>query len=261
MEHLREAILAMRNLIGSQGDELEIQAEVIRRLTKDNQTLVEENVKLRTRAGSPLTIYPRPDWLCAVIVAGGPSFSDSQAKEVIVARALGKCRVIVVNDSWRRVPNADLLYACDGKWWKMHHVAAQLGFPGELWTQDVAAAEHYGLSWVKVDPIASGLSVRRDLLHGGGNSGYQAINLAYLFGAKEIVLVGFDYKTSGGKSHWFGEHPPELRTNMPYGTWVLRFRDLAKDLQRLGVKMVNCSPDSALDFVEVSTLTEEFGDV
>ena len=83
-------------------------------------------------------------WPVVVCAASGPSFSESQAQRIIAARAADKCRVIVVNDSYRRISTADVLYACDATWWDVHLAAVQAsGFAGELWTQDKRAAPGY----------------------------------------------------------------------------------------------------------------------
>lgn len=84
------------------------------------------------------------------------------------------------------------------------------------------------------------------LIHEGGNSGYQAINLAYHAGAAHIVLLGFDMKTNG-KRHWFGDHPtPALNVSSPYDVWIPKFGPLAADLAADGVAVTNCCTDSAL---------------
>lgn len=82
---------------------------------------------------------------------------------------------------------------------------------------------------------------------GGGNSGYQALNLATQWGARDIALVGFDMSVSGGK-HWHGAHPAGL-TN-PTAPAVLRWaEDLAAAAPGLavrGVRIVDCAVDGAL---------------
>jgi hypothetical protein len=94
--------------------------------------------------------------------------------------------------------------------------------------------------------IRPGLTPSRNLLHGGGNGGYQAINLAYLFGARKIVLAGFDMQRTGGQAHWFGEHPKPLSRSHPYSTWIERYRQLAIDCAAAGLDVVNCTTQTAL---------------
>ncbi len=140
---------------------------------------------------------------------------------------------------------SDILYACDGEWWDKYIEDVLLKFKGELWTQDVPAAEKYGL--IKVDgEYAKGLG--KDKIHYGANGGYQAINLAYLLGAKKIILLGFDMKRGkGNKSHWHGDHPGNLNKEMPMKTWLDNFPKLADDLKVEGVEVINATRDTALE--------------
>jgi len=140
---------------------------------------------------------------------------------------------------------SDVLYACDGEWWDRYIEDVLLRFKGELWTQDFPASEKYGLNRVEGDK-AEGLG--RDKVHYGANSGYQAINLAYLFGAKKIILLGLDMKRGPNKeSHHHGDHPGPLNKDMPIKTWLKNFPKLAEDLKTEGVEVVNATRDTALE--------------
>lgn len=81
----------------------------------------------------------------------------------------------------------------------------------------------------------------------GGNSGYQAIGLAYQLGADRIALIGFDMRRTGGRSHWHGDHPAGLGNACGIERWAPRFAALARDLARVGVEVINCSIETALD--------------
>jgi hypothetical protein len=140
---------------------------------------------------------------------------------------------------------ADILYACDGEWWDRYIENVLLTFSGELWTQDVPAASKYGINRIEADG-ACGLG--RDKIHYGANSGYQAINLAYLFGAKRVILLGFDMRRSDDrKSHWHGDHPGPLNKDMPIKAWVKNFWKLAEDLKGENVEVINSTRDTALE--------------
>jgi hypothetical protein len=85
------------------------------------------------------------------------------------------------------------------------------------------------------------------VIHQGGNSGYQAINLAYLWGAKAIVLLGFDCSPSkDGKAHWFGQHGPQLTQRQPFDLWQAKFPQLAQDLASENVPVLNASRETVL---------------
>jgi hypothetical protein len=120
----------------------------------------------------------------------------------------------------------------------------EIEFHGEKWTQDIKARREFGLNWI-LGRGQPGLG--RDCVHFGGNSGYQAMNLAYLWGAKRIVLLGFDCQNVNGQAHWFGQHPPQLNRVQPFQIWINHFNHLAKELEAEGVEVINCSPDTALE--------------
>lgn len=97
---------------------------------------------------------------------------------------------------------------------------------------------------------APGLSTDPTVLHIGGNSGYQAVNLAVLGGANRILLAGYDMKMGpGGKRHWHGDHPAALSQfhAASLERWRAAFPSMLPDLQRLGVEVINCTPGSAIE--------------
>jgi len=189
-----------------------------------------------------------------VLVASGPSLTRED-----VAYCRERARVLVVNDAWQYAPWADALYACDAKWWNHHQGVPQ--FQGQRWTavsmpggklpmNEILASEQtaarWDLQWVRGD-YRLGLSLDRGLIHFGGNSGFQALNLAVLFGARRILLLGYDMKAKGGRTHFFGEHPDLLRADHDYQSWQDHFRAAVPDLERGKVEVINCSRETALD--------------
>ena len=189
-----------------------------------------------------------PHWAgrCVVVVASGPSASEAPLD--LIAGSGAAC--VVVNVSHRLVPGADLLYAADEAFWA--HDAGARAFPGLKVTQSEKAARRFGLHRVKLDPV--GRSMRFDRMGeigAGGNSGFQAINLAAQAGASRIVLVGFDLSLARGV-HWHGKHGAGL--NNPSAQNIDRWRaDLdasAAMLAGLGVDVLNASPHSSLTAFE-----------
>lgn len=81
----------------------------------------------------------------------------------------------------------------------------------------------------------------------GGNSGFQAVNLAVQFGCRTIILVGFDMSDKAG-IHWHGEHVKGLRN--PTAKSLARWRGVldaqAEALKQMGVRVLNAAPNSAL---------------
>lgn len=77
-----------------------------------------------------------------------------------------------------------------------------------------------------------------------GNSGASCISLAAAGGASRILLLGFDCQKTGGKSHWHGDHPPNLGNAAQIDRWHERFNQQAQDLAK--IKIINCSRETAL---------------
>lgn len=192
-----------------------------------------------------------PDWSheTCIIVAGGPS-----AKDAPLADCKGKARVMVVNNGIDLCPWADAVYAADAEWWEVRRGCRT--FRGLRVTQSDQAEKMYsGIKRVNLmrtrqivrspkGTIAAGSNDRGQ----HANSGFQALNLAVQFGAKRIVLVGYDMTLNHGL-HWHGAHKGPLKNPHPDGVAVWR-RNLdaaAEYLNVIGVAVLNASPVSALE--------------
>lgn len=185
-----------------------------------------------------------PDWSDrpVVIVASGPS-----AAGVDLEPARGKARIIALNSSVRLCPWADMVYGCDASWWL--HENGLSDFKGLKIAGEARATQSYqDIRTVKVIAhIDTLVWDQPGCIGSGGNSGFQSINLAVLFGARKLILVGYDMQIDGGL-HWHGKHPAGL--NNPTAKNVPRWRraidGVQPELERLGVTVWNCSPVSAL---------------
>lgn len=184
-----------------------------------------------------------------VIVASGPSLTKEDCD-------LTKSEnVIAINDNYRMVPWAKILYACDGHWWDWHHEDEELkAFRGRKITQDEEAAKKYGLEYIKSHETP-GLCQTPWQISQGNNSGIQAINLAYHLGAKQIILLGYDLQARPGKPRWFGYHPNEQDIQRSHWSnlndngkhrYVRYFDSVAEDAKKLGMEIINCSRGTAL---------------
>lgn len=182
------------------------------------------------------------------IIASGPSLTAEDCARVGEWREANKAarRCIVINSTYRLAMFADVLYACDFYWWEKYweQICAS-GFAGQLWTQDQRAKNRYEVNLI-VSQRNKGLSRRKDTIHQGGNSGFQAINFAYLAGAFRIILLGFDMQMTGGKKHHFGNHPEGLNKNLPFKMWIPEMEVLAADLKREAIEVVNATRETAL---------------
>jgi hypothetical protein len=190
-----------------------------------------------------------PDWRgqdCAII-ASGPSLTKA---DVLAVR--GRARVIAVKRNADLAPWADCVYGCDTAWWRN-----SAGLP---WYQGL-----------KVCGTARGISDRfpdirlvtvighvDELLFdepgtigSGGNSGFQALNLAAQWGAARILLLGFDAAGAGTQVHWYGRNNGMGQSNpdeLNFRRWRQAFARAAEELGRRGVEVVNASTRSSLSF-------------
>lgn len=170
-----------------------------------------------------------------VCLGGGPSLRPED-----VAYCRGRARVIAVNDAWRLAPWADVLYACDAKWWRWHTGAP--GFAGLK--VSLEAPEFPGIKRL-AQGAERGFDADPGRLATGRNGGYQAIHLAVHLGARRVLLLGYDMRFVDGRSHWFGGHPVATKAEV-YGRMIPCFESLIAPLAKRGVAVVNCTPDSAL---------------
>lgn len=116
-------------------------------------------------------------------------------------------------------------------------------------TQDANIAATYDDIYRVPGVSEPGLSLDPLRIHFGNNSGYQALNLAVLLGAKRILLTGYDMQCGkDGKKHWHGDHPVGFN-NPSVGTlktWCRNFETTLPDLKEAGVEVINCSRETAL---------------
>lgn len=167
--------------------------------------------------------------------------------------------MIAVNEAWRLYPDADILYAADARWWRVYDFVPE--FNGQKWTQDKGSdnwlrqAQDKNLN-VVVSKNAKGLSEDPSIIHTGFNSGFQALNLAVLLGAKRVLLVGVDCTTLNNRSHWFDDRNSKLIRKSPYHLFRRSFFDAKDQLKALGVEVINCSPVTTVTCFEYKPLDE-----
>jgi hypothetical protein len=193
-------------------------------------------------ASVPAWIMPRLfEDQTVVCIGGGPSLSQTQLDQVHASSA----PAIAINNAYEVAPWAAILYGADLQWWEWHDGARE--FEGIRITTDIKAAARFNLIYMPGDR-REGFSLDPARLSYGpercSNSGYQAINLAILGGARRILLIGYDMRVVNGAAHWFGEHPNGQRS--PYAAFVRGFDTTREQVIRLGVEVVNCTPGSAL---------------
>lgn len=122
-----------------------------------------------------------------------------------------------------------------------------------MWTQGEQWNDGHGkpvdpAQWgiTKLESVAEpGLSRKQGVIHRGDNSGYQAVNLAYLMGAERIILIGFDMMMFGKQRHWFGDHPEHMNVDSNYVSCIRWFNTIKPEAY--GIEIWNCSRRTAMD--------------
>lgn len=192
----------------------------------------------------------------AVIIASGPSVTEDAISKVKAWREAGEKRLVAVtNTTFRSVLWADLLYAADRVWWRTYYSEVRENFKGECWTAAEAFRYKPGVKYIETEP-RPGLSRIKNIIHRGGNSGYQLIGLLVNQGIKSIVLLGFDMREREGRAHHHDEHPKPLKSNSPYSIWIPQFKDLASDASQRGIRLINATPGSALRCITPAALDD-----
>lgn len=167
--------------------------------------------------------------------------------------------VALVNDTYRLAPWADLLYASDARWWQHHRP----NFSGEKWTtkrDDPSKGSIYKISVKTIRELSlkhmlgtyeDGISFDPRIIHFGGNSGFQLLNLVILAGAKNIGLLGYDMqldRNDPNKEHFFGNHPKGFSSPRScFQYWIRQFNTAAGQLRDKDIRVVNLTRDTALD--------------
>lgn len=186
----------------------------------------------------------QPGWGDVVCIASGPSLTPQDCETVRRWREAGSGRaVIVVNTTFRLAPWADVLYAMDASWWNAHLDEVRRTFRGRL-----------------VNPWREMRGVERVRFEHRRNSGAGAISLAAHWGARRVVLLGYDCQRTGGQTHWHGDHPRGLGNAGTIGLWPAIFARLAKSLAGR-VTVINATRETALTCFERRPLAEALGEV
>lgn len=189
-----------------------------------------------------------PDWrgqACAII-ASGPS-----TKAANVSQLRGRIKVIAIKENVELCPWADVVYGCDLPWWVYRRGLPN--FKGLKLAYDPGVATQFpDVKQIKIkDKLCDDiLTDEPGSVGSGGNSGFQALNLAVQFGATRILLVGFDVTDRSG-AHWYGRNN-WMRSNNPSETnfrrWRKAFDRSSIAMNELGIEVLNASPTGQIAF-------------
>jgi hypothetical protein len=191
-----------------------------------------------------------------VCIATGPSLTDEQLQVVHQAQQADRVRTIGVNCAYLKAPWLDALVGVDLQFWKKYHADIKARAPGiETVTQCASSHKQFGLTTRIRGSARDGLGTQE--CHTGSNGGHAALNIAFLWGAKRIILLGYDMKLGpNGEKHFHADHPTPCIQTQLFEQWIRRFESTARDLKKLGVEVLNCTPGSALPWFDRCSIEE-----
>ena len=197
------------------------------------------------------------------LVGGGPSLCGFD-----FSRLAGVGHAVGVNQAMLDIPFCVAGVTLDNIFSKQRH-AEMCGFAqytqlylalGDIWWRSTTVIPGAVYLRDRNSPVPwanPGLSAKADEIQRGATSGYVALGLAVLKRAKRIVLLGYDYRVEGSRHHYHNEYPwHTLANDKSLHVWATQFDSAAADCARLGVEVVNASPDSALTAFPKMTINE-----
>lgn len=157
----------------------------------------------------------------------------------------------------RLCPWADVVYGCDGPWWQGKNGLPE--FKGTKLAHDTGVCTEYrDVHKIEVRDHDRMLFDEPGVIGSGGNSGFQAINIAAQFGATKILLLGFDMHPAAGV-HWYGRNGWRNAGNPrdhDYAHWRRALSKQAGVLSRMDIDVVNASQGSALTCFRQASVDE-----
>ena len=185
----------------------------------------------------------------AICIASGPSLTEA---DLNLCRQSGRI-IYVVNDVYKVAPWASILYAADGSWWDYHEGVPD--FKGEKWSIDGACCARWDLNFIP-GTSTKVFAIEEPIAY-GKNSGFQALNLAYLQGHRDVWLLGYDMGHEPDEDkHFFGEHPQKINRTSQYQDWIDHFRKAKPLMDKAGLKVTNMTRKTALDMFERGNLCD-----
>lgn len=203
--------------------------------------------EVKANASVPKWTVPREwDGQRCFVIAGGRSVKEQAA---LIPKLRG--RIIAIKQAVQLRPKADvMLLAARDDWFICRDF-----FPLFKGPRIICRSNYPNMprGTLYLRRTQGGAYSRNPQYVGGLDAGATAINLAALFGAKEIIVLGMDMV----QGRWVKNHP----TMPTIPEWHFRLhleglQRMAPELKRDGVRVINCSPISAVEFFERRPLKE-----
>ena len=136
------------------------------------------------------------------------------------------------------VANTDVMFSLDYRYMKEYHNEI-MQYSGEVYFGVLNKHETYynpNCTYLKAER-EGGLSSDPHMVI-GLNSGYGALNIAYLKNARKINLLGLDMRISA-KKHFHGGYEWDKSKGASYNSWARRFQIAKKSLDARDIEVIN----------------------
>ena len=167
--------------------------------------------------------------------------------------------VIAVNMSFQLGDWIDVLFFGDDGFWKTQKEGI-LNFKGLRVSFESEKIRDSRVKLVARNPRQKqGITFEpAGLLSWNFNSGAAAINLAVQFGAKRIILLGFDMQLDANNNqHWHKVYTSPLDgLKDTIAKWLQGFPLIAEQAQSRGIEIINCSSNSKIDCFQKANIWE-----
>ena len=179
------------------------------------------------------------------VIAGGRSVKDQAA---MIPKLRG--RIIAIKQSVQLRPDADvMLLAARDDWFVCRDYFRLYRGPRIICRSNYPRMP-VGTLYLRRSKEA--LSRNPELV-GGLDAGATALNLAALFGAKEIIILGLDMV----QGRWMKNHPTmPVIPDWHFKMHIEGLQRMAPELKHDGVRVINCSPITAVEVFEKRPLQE-----
>ena len=178
--------------------------------------------------------------------------------------------VIGINAAYLIGDWIDIIFFGDNRFFLAHREGLSK-HPGLKVTCNAKSARYQGVHHLgRCHQHPKGITGSRKHVSWNNNSGAAAISMAVHLGVRRIVLLGFDMQIGEFGQHWHnvyrGMYPRRAHgkgkgaimvpKKLPFDRHLRGFPMIARDAKRLGVKIVNASPDSAIEQFPKYTVQE-----
>lgn len=185
------------------------------------------------------------------LVGGGPS---ARAFDLSLLRGCGV--VVAINDSFKKLPWADVVFTADGSWLSSR-ARSLMGFKGEI----VAAlpcnyAAPVGLQLTRLRRLDGvGLNRGASSVYYADNSGFGAL-ATFAARSRRIVLVGYDMN---GHGHWHDGYEWGHKMVSRFPSWARSFDMVAPLLAARGIDVINVNAQSAIRCFRFAEMADVLG--